>query len=654
MTLYRQLLIFTLLLFLILFAGSWFAKLQSTRSFLMEQLESHAQDTATSLGLSLSPYMADRDIPTAETMINAVFDRGYYRIIRVDDLRQNQLIQRQLKVTIEKVPNWFIRLITIETPGATAQVMSGWKQVGSIYVESHPGYAYKTLWEGTIRTFIWFLISGVAILILGGIGLSVLLRPLRRVEHQANALCKRQYETQEKLPRTRELRQVVKAMNRMTLKVKKMFGEQAKTAERLRKTAYSDSVTGLGNRRYLERQVGTRLNRRDRTSKGAFLLIQIHNLQKINQEKGFQVGDDYLQKVGQLLQQATRGIANTALAHLNGGDFGIFLPDAGHEDASHVAESIVNGFSRFAGMDMTINHNIGNLGGMTFDESCSFGALLAGADANLRSATQSGPNQWIINSLVKNSEVQQGQLLWKETLEQALENQTIILFGQPTVNCTNLKQVFHLEIFSRIPSADGKVLSAGAFLPMAERLNITSSLDKTVFNKAMAIDADKLDSNKIAINLSSSSLLDSAFTKWIFSSLQGMGRKGPQFIFEFAEFGAVQHLELIKNFSTKIRELGHSIGIDHFGQSFSNFGYLKSLMPDYVKIDRAYTEELTATEGDSQFFISSMCSVAHSLDIEVIAEGVESEAQLEILKQLSIDGVQGYLIDKPKEIQIPG
>ena len=654
MTLYRQLLIFTLLLFVTLFAGSWLAKLQSTRSFLLEQLESHAQDTATSLGLSLSPHMAEHDMPTIETMINAVFDRGYYRIIRLDGLEQNTLTKRQLNVIIENVPNWFIRMIPIETPGATAQVMTGWRQTGYIYVESHPGYAYNTLWEGTVRTSIWFLISGVCILILGGIGLRILLKPLRRVEHQANALCKRQYETQEKLPRTRELRQVVKAMNRMTVKVKNMFDEQSKVAEQLRKTAYSDRVTGLGNRRYLERQVGTRLNRRESTSKGAFLLVQIHNLQEINQGKGFQVGDEYLLKVGQLLQQATSGIAHTALAHLTGGDFAIFLPGAGHGDANHVAESIISGFSRFAGMDMTINDNIGHLGGVTFEESCIFSDLLAGADANLRSAKQIGPNQWTISSLDQNSEAQQGKLLWKETLEQALENQTVVLYGQPTVNSNNLNQTFHLEIFSRIPCADGQVLSAGAFLPMAERLNITSALDKTVLNKAMAIDTGKLACIKIAINMSPSSLLDSAFKEWIFSSLQGIGDKGPQFIFEFAEFGAVQHLEIVRDFSTKIRKLGHSIGLDHFGQSFSNFGYLKSLMPDYVKIDRAYTEECTEVDGESQFFISSMCSVAHSLDIEVIAEGVENEAQLKILKQLSIDGVQGYLIDKPKEVLISG
>ncbi len=654
MTLYRQLLIFTLLLFLTLFAGSWLAKLQSTKSFLLEQLESHAQDTATSLGLSLSPHMAESDLSTVETMINAVFDRGYYRIIRLDNLEEKTLLVRQQMVTIEQVPDWFVNMIHLETPGATAQVMSNWRQMGSIYVESHPGYAYNTLWEGTIRTSIWFLITGVGILVVGGFGLRILLRPLRKVEHQANALCKRQYETQEKLPRTRELRQVVKAMNRMTVKVKSMFDEQSKVAEQLRKTAYSDSVTGLGNRRYLERQVETRLNRRDSTSKGAFLLIQVHNLMAINEEKGFQAGDDYLHKVGQLLQQASKGIANTALAHLTGGDFGVFLPDAGHEDATHVAESIISGFSRFAGMDMAIDDNIGNIGGVTFEESCSFGALLAGADTNLRAAKQSGSGQWIVNNLTQEGGDQQGKLLWQETLEEALEKQTIVLYGQPTVKTSNLQQLFHLEIFSRIPSADGKMLSAGAFLPMAERLNITSSLDKTVLTKAIAIDTAKIGSNQIAVNISPSSLLDSAFKEWVFASLQRLGSKGPKFIFEFAEFGAVQHLELISDFSTKISKFGHTIGLDHFGQSFSNFGYLKSLMPAYVKIDRAYTEELTEEDGESQFFISSMCSVAHSLDIEVIAEGVENEAQLGILKQLSIDGVQGYLIDKPKEILISG
>ena len=86
-------------------------------------------------------------------------------------------------------------------------------------------------------------------------------------------------------------------------------------------------------------------------------------------------------------------------------------------------------------------------------------------------------------------------------------------------------------------------------------------------------------------------------------------------------------------------------------QSFSNLGYLQSLRPDYVKIDRAYTSELKEEENDSRFFISTLCSVAHSLDIAVIAEGIETEKQWEILKEMNLDAVQGYFIERPKEIE---
>ncbi|NIP54561.1 MAG: GGDEF-domain containing protein, partial [Gammaproteobacteria bacterium] len=88
---------------------------QSTRSFLIGQLESHAQDTATSLGLSISQYNVEEDITVVETMVNAVFDRGYYRIVRYSDVQGNVLLERILDVTVENVPQWFIRLIPLKT-----------------------------------------------------------------------------------------------------------------------------------------------------------------------------------------------------------------------------------------------------------------------------------------------------------------------------------------------------------------------------------------------------------------------------------------------------------------------------------------------------------------------------------------------------------
>jgi EAL domain-containing protein (putative c-di-GMP-specific phosphodiesterase class I) len=185
---------------------------------------------------------------------------------------------------------------------------------------------------------------------------------------------------------------------------------------------------------------------------------------------------------------------------------------------------------------------------------------------------------------------------------------------------------------------------------LAERLQRISSIDRIVLEKAFQVDNGKLHTPELAVNISPSSLKDSSFITWILSNLKNPPSGAPKIIFEFAEFNATQELDILQKFAKEVKALGHFIGLDHFGQSFANFGYLKSLHPKYVKIDRAFTDELKAEDSDSHFFIGSLASVAHSLDILVIAEGVEDDKQYKTLCDLNIDGVQGYYIDRPEEI----
>ena len=651
MTLYRQLVIFTLVLFFILFTGTWLAKLDSTKSFLIDQLESHAQDTATSLGLSISQHSIENDKPAIESMINAVFDRGYYRIVRYTDAQQNVLFDRTLDVSIENVPQWFIRLIPLKTPEATANVMAGWHQAGSVYVQSHPGYAYITLWENVVRMSLWFLICGITVLSVGGFGLNVLLKPLVLVEKQADALCKKRYEVQELLPKTKELRRVVEAMNRMTGKVKEMFEEQVTIAEGLKKYAYHDSLTDLGNRRFFESQLTARLDRRDSMTKGIILLVHMNNLQELNQQKGFQAGDELLQEVASILQGTTKQHSNSVLARLTGGEFGIFVPDASSWDAENIADSLIHKLSQLAVEQLTLTDNVGHIGAVSYERSTSLGRVLSEADLALRSAQQTGPNKWQLNTITDETEdMPMGQQQWKEILDQALSERNVTLYAQPVVNAFDRKQIFHLEIFSRIIQEDGSLLNAGLFMPFAERLHLVSYLDRIVLEEVMKIDSREKNIDNIAVNISSASLENDSFRRWIYSDLKNLSQNMPCINFEFAEFGAVQNLDLVKEFSLVVRQHGHRVGLDHYGQSFTHLGYLKSLRPDYVKIDRAYTSELKDEDSDSRFFIGSLCSVAHSLDIKVIAEGVETEHQWELLKELNIDAIQGYVVDRPKPL----
>jgi diguanylate cyclase (GGDEF)-like protein len=648
MTLYRQLLVFTTILFAILFATVWIEKLHSTRVFFADQLELTAQDTATSLGLSLSPFMAGEDLPTVETMVNAIFDRGYYRVISLRDIHGEVLYERNLEVTLVEVPHWFINLVSLETPGASSLVMAGWSQAGSLYIESHPGYAYKTLWHTALRISLYFLLTCVAVLLIGGLGIRMLLRPLEKLKGQAEAICRREYEIQENVPVTRELRQVVETMNRMTNKVREMFEEQAEIADRMRRNAYYDIVTGLGNRRYLQGRVEAGLATPAEAG-GAFLLVHVFDLQLINDQKSFTAGDELLAKVASILKISVKAVDNAALARISGADFAVFLPQVSRFDAEQVAEEIVSMLSLLAVEQLTLSTNVAAVGGVAYRKAASFAGLLAEADTALAAARNKGKNAWRINDS-SIWEGEKGKNWWRETISAVLDHKEIILVYQPVVAQDENRRLLHVEVFSRILLPSGELINAGVFIPLAERLASISRLDSVVLEKVFTEACRRRWLKKVAVNISPTSLEDSVFRAWLMNMLTSLGSQSLQLVFEFVEFAAVQHLETVRDFAESVKKLGHSVGLDHFGQSFANFGYLKSLKPEYVKLDRVYTTELNGDRSDNAFFVGALCSAAHSLDIQVIADGVELDSQLALLQALHVDGVQGYLIGPPERL----
>ena len=655
MTLYRQLIIFALIFFLLLFSGLWFAKLKTTRSFLTAQLESHAQDAATSLGLSISQYIQDvePDLPIVESMINAVFDRGYYRFVKFADVKQNVLIERVLDVRMEDVPGWFIRMFPIDTPEASANVMAGWIQAGTVQVKSHPGYAYTSLWADTVRMTLWFIACGVFVLVAGAVGLRFLLKPLALAERQADALCRKEYRLQEKIPRTKEFRRLVEAMNRMTVKVREMFDEQVANAEDLRQRVYHDDLTGLGNRRYFTSQVTARLDDRgDGAPKGVVVLIRIHRLDELNKTRGLQAGDELLKRVASLIREFTAAYPDAIPARLTGSDFGVYFPDAPAFEAEPIASGLAEALSRLVAENVTITDNIGHVGVSFHEDSTTLGRLLSDADLALRTAIQTGPNAWHVRAVAGEADrMPLGGRQWKASLEEALEKGSIGLVAQAVVKTDHRAEVLHLELFSRIIREDGTRLHAGVFLPFAEQLNLVPTLDRQVLERVRKLDPARLGVNLIAVNISASSLRHEAFRQWVKSFIEDFPAASPRIIFEFTEYGAVHNQDLVREFQAWAQKGGHGIGLDHYGQSFSNLGYLRSLRPEYVKIDRGFTGELKDQESDGIFYMSSLCGVAHSIDIAVIAEGVETESQWRILKRLNIDAIQGYLVDKPKPVE---
>jgi len=648
MTLHRQLLVFTLVLCFFLFIGVWAYKLQSTRAFLEHQLEAHAQDTATSLALSISPLVATDDLAAVETMMNAIFDRGYYRVITFSDVHGEVVSTRQSSLTIEQVPDWFITMLPLTTPGGDSLVMAGWKRAGTVYVESHPGYAYLTLWNTFVRVLLYFLLTGLLVFIVGGIALRVILKPLRKVEQQAEAICRKEYEIQQQIPRTRELKSVVTSMNTMTRRVREMFEEQTLIAEKLRASAFGDQLTGLSNRRFLENQVETVMGDSPEIAKGLFLIIHIRHLNEINESKGYSAGDGLLKRCSEIISETLAPYPGHTVSRLGGGDFGVFLPDADKLESEQISSLLSEKLAGLSVEELGISNDISSIGGVYYNTPCSFNHLLAKTDTALIGSKHGGPNSWKLEpAYCEDDAPPQGRVWWKKTLEQSLANRAINLYGQRVTTSADPGEDLHQEIFSRITIDIENEVAAGVFIPLAEQAEVITELDHKVMELIFSSSA-LWTGLPLAVNLSITSLQNPDFTDWLVSRLRSDTGRMPKFTFEFPEFNVIKQLELVKEFGNQVKAFGHAIGIDDFGRSFGNFGYLKSLQPSYVKIDASFTRELESDQSDGYFFIGALNSVAHSLDIKVIAKGVETSQQLALFTELKIDGYQGYLIEEPR------
>jgi diguanylate cyclase (GGDEF)-like protein len=651
MTLYRQLLIFTLITLICLCTGLWVGEQKRTHAFLVDQLESHAQDTATSLGLSLSTLSKSMDIPAMEAMINALFDRGYYRIIQLRDIKGKILVDRKTELAVEGVPSWFIHVMPLTAPHAEALIMHGWQQVGSVTVECHPGYAYRTLWKSALAATLWFAAATAMVALLGGFGLRRLLRPLTEVEEQATALCDRRFHIQERLPRTRELRRVVMAMNRMTERIRELFQEQAAIADALRQRAYQDQLTALGNRRFLESQIKAKLEGKDRGVQGAFLLFQIMGLQNFNVEHGYEAGDILIGDTATCIRQACAELPEAIIGRLGGGDFALLLPNTDATTASRIANTIVENLSRQTEGQPLLPQGILVCGGVLYDRAIGFSELITKADNALNTARYHRDNRAVIIAAVEDQQtISAGKTQWKSLLEDIVAKRSIVLYSQPTVSRSDKRRIVHHEILTRVVDANGNHLSAGMFIPMAEQLGLMSAFDRIILERIFELSPDQLDPQRVAINLSPLSLADSNFTGWLLPQLRQSAAAGLSLNFEFPEFRAIRHLHLIKTFSDEIKAMGHALGIDHFGQGLIHFGYLRSLLPDYVKIDRAITNEMHTEQSDSHFFVSALCNVAHSLDIRVIVEGIETDEQWRTVFATHVDAVQGFFVQRPEPL----
>jgi diguanylate cyclase (GGDEF)-like protein len=651
MTLFKQLFIAVSLGFLFLLAGIELIYINNARIYLQDQLASHSQDAATSLSMVLSSSMADDEKVRAETIVSAVFDRGYYQSILVITTRGETVVYKNLSPTPPNVPDWFTSSLKLEAPVAEAMISKGWRQLGRVIVSSHPQFAYQQLWRTTVGVSLWLLVFYVVSVSLLYIFLKIILQPLVEIEHVADCISNRDFKTIKANPRIRELRTVVKAINALSVKIRSVIESEVSNANHFRAASLTDDLTKLDNRRSFEQQLQTILDDRTNIDSGTLFMIQIANFKEFNSAQGYRKGDELL-KLASSIITSTWPERNFIRSRINGATFAIFTFNLSREALFSFGQELCAHL-----VDATESNQFETLisfgcGGTFFrDDEVTLGGLLAAADMATLQSLSKGNNKLVMLDYPADENIEKsGSLFWKQIIVSAINDDRFTLLAQPVIALNDSSRLQY-EIVGRLINADGELVPASTFMPMAIRHNLNAMVDLKLMEKILRFmgEGKELANQLIAINLSVRSIKDSKFVTWLSSTLSEHPEIAHKIVFEFSEFGVVHDLGSMGKFAEIIRRLGANFAVDNFGLHHSAFDYLQTLRPAYIKLNSIFIKDLLQTPAN-QFFISSVVKITKPLEIRVFAHGIENSEAFEMLKELGVDGYQGYATGSPTRI----
>ncbi|RJG14204.1 EAL domain-containing protein [Pseudomonas cavernicola] len=646
MSLFKQLLIAICLFLVIAFGGSFMVSLKSSRAQYVNQLRSHAQDAATALGLSLTPNIDDPAM--VELMVSSIFDSGYFASIRVVDMATGKVMVERSGISNEtQVPAWFVKLIGLQSAGGDAIVSRGWAQAARVEVVSHPMFAIAKLWQSALGSLGWLLLCGLVSAGLGAVLLRRQLKPLDYMVEQSRAIARREFLSLPELPRTPELKRVVQAMNQMVEKLKTLFQEQAERSEKLREDAYQDSLTGLANRRYFDMQLHARLSVEEHACSGYLLLLRVNDLVGLNQRLGGQRTDQLLKAVGEQLLRLSAEYPETSdlVARSRGGEFAVLAPGLVREEAEQLVQRLEAALESLRATGASDCTPVAYMGLASFNPGDSSQSLLGLADEALTQAEGLGEHTWVRLERSEVPSIGEERHVWHRLLDQALNEGRFRLFFQPVVDCRNTERVLHYKVLSRLLDDQGESIPAGRFLPWLERFGWSARLDQVMLELVLQQMAGH--SEPLALNLCAATLRDPQALNRMLERLRQHPQLGPRLILELEE-SQLPEQAVLEQLIRRLRELGFSLSLQHFGGRFSMIGNLARLGLAYLKIDGSYIRDIDQ-ENDKRLFIEAMQRAAHSIDLPLIAERVETQGELEVLRAMGFQGGQGRLFGEPAQ-----
>lgn len=435
-------------------------------------------------------------------------------------------------------------------------------------------------------------------------------------------------------------------------KLTQEISERHKLQKKLEHLSRYDMTSSLLNRIAMEEQLEFKLLESQMLEDFTlfYLYIDVDQFKVINDTCGHTAGDQLIRNLAQLLKRITTH--EEVIARMGGDEFSVIFNSKNLNSARKRAIDIRTAINDMH-FDWEAEHLFINVSMGLVELNAEFqdaNHIMSVAERLCYESKAQGGGELIIYEQEKETVQNNTRAVrWVPVIQQSIEQDKFTLFGQG-IYATKAGSRNKFEVLLRMQSSGSDLIQPGQFLSIAEQYHLISAIDHKVLSKTCKLIADNPKFNgQLALNISGESVYKASFVDQAYDTIQQSGVDASKLCFEINESSALTNLNATRRFIEKLKGLGCSFALDDFGTGTSAYGFLRDLDVQYVKIDGSFIHKI-GSEKISRMMVESIVAIARENKMQVIAEAVETEAMLKVLKEIEVDFAQGFLLHKPENL----
>ena len=635
MTLYRQIALIVTFIFTVLLVTVITVAFEVVKDSVKQELYNNAQNSVSSLSLSIANTSMEKG--SIETMINATFDNGNYESITFRNPNNDVIYQRKIELKQNVVPSWFEQFVDFEIPIAKATLSQGWKIVGTLEILNDKNIAYSQLYDIVLNLFLYITLSCFIFLIILYYLFHKILKPLLDIQKQASLVIKNEFVIQKDLPKTKEFRVVIKSINSMIKKFETIYKNATQTLIENKELMYTDTITNLKNRKYFVLKASEYISHESNKSFGAIIVISI-KMESFNQAIGHNKADEFLYLFSQNLKLLTKVFDESLVCRTNGTEIVVMLPRITlHKSISIVKHILSYNNKKLEKFELDTKEYGINIGILNYEKEENLSTLFSKIDYAICQAKLLNYGNYYI--LDNSYHVALGKNKWKQNINNGLKNDKFNIIYRKVIDTKSNEKIHNVVSFNL--DNENELFSYGVLIGPIVELGMIENVYLYIIKKAL-LSQNKDDKTPISLQLCSEFLKNlDAYEKIKHLFNETKYQIGNKMIFEISESLLDKYYENSLLYIKLFRELGFDFGINNFIADSGNYEYLKEIKPLFIKSDKQYLL-------DNEQNINILKIVLDSLDIKLIATGVNSNDELNELNKKGINIISGVMVEKIK------